>query len=442
MSSLPTKQLQLVTPKVQREAREDFFSLYFSYTSDTEVPAFFHRWAAITGIGAYLGRSVSIRHGHFTLVPNTYCMLVGSPGTRKTTAIKLMRNLLVQAGYNTIAADKSSKEKFLLDLSGDTGELDYRGRPVASKAPVDLDTMNIFGETVDETDKEVLIAADEFNDFLGLGNHDFISLLGNLWDYSGIYQSRVKNGKSVSIYNPTVSILGGNTPTGFSLAFPTEILGQGFFSRLLLVYGDPSGKKIAFPEAPDAQLNSELVEYLRRIKTCHAGNYPITKEAKSLLTKIYNNWRGLEDARFDSYSQRRFTHLLKLCLIITAARLGKEVTADDVVYSNTILSHTEHLMPKALGEFGKSKHSDTVHKIMQLLDSVYEPLGITDIWKHVIQDLDKIGDLADILRNLVAAEKIQQVPGTGGFLTRRKVLVEVCDDMVDYGLLTKEELGK
>lgn len=420
-------------------AQGDFFDLYSQYTSDTEVPPWFHRWSAIAGIGAFLGRRYSFLHGHFIINPNIYCMLIGNPGTRKSTAIKQMKALLQAADYTTIAADKTTKEKFIQDLAGYDPDSETPNQSGPNK--IDLATLNIFGDCVDETtDREMLIAADEFNDFFGNGNIEFISLLGTLWDYNGTYRNRIKNGKSVSIYNPTVSILGGNTPTGFSLAFPPEILGQGFFSRLLLVYGEPTDLKIPFPRAPDPQVTASLVEFLTAMRTEVTGAAIITPTAQKLLEKIYCNYKGIEDVRFDSYSNRRFTHLLKLCLVVSAARLSKIIEECDVVYANTILTHTEHLMPKALGEFGKSKHADVVHKIMTVLESATLPMQIKELWKHVVQDLEKITDLAELLRNLNMADKIVTVQG--GFLSKRKKLVEVSDDVLDYGLLTAKELGK
>lgn len=413
------------------QGTEDFFRMYFEYTSNTECPAFFQRWSAIAGIGAFLGRGYNFLHGHFTINPNIYCMLIGSPGTRKSTSIKLIKSLITQAGYQTIAADKTTKEKFLLDLSGLE---DSDGKEIS------IDSLNLFGEDYDSEDKEIFIAADEFNDFIGNGNIEFISLLGTLWDYNGLYRNRVKNSKSVNIFNPTVSILGGNTPTGFSLAFPTEILGQGFFSRLLLVYGEPTGKRIPFPKAPDPAHTKVLIEYLTLIKERVRGFAEITPTAQKLLEKIYLSWKGLDDVRFDSYSNRRFNHLLKLCLIVSAARISKVISEHDVVYANTILTHTEHLMPKALGEFGKARHADVTHKIMQILDGATQVIAIKDIWKGVHQDLEKIQDLADLLRSLTMADKVQAV--NGGFLPKRKKLVEISTDTVNYELLTREEIGK
>jgi len=411
----------------------DFFSTYFSYVGDTESPAIFHRWSAISSVGAFLGRDYGLNHGHFTLYPNIYSMLIGSPGTRKSTSIKLMKSLLMQSGFTKIAAEKTTKEKFLMDLAGEDGS--------ETGKPEDILDTNLWGQDDENLASappaELFIMADEFNDFFGNGNIEFISLLGTLWDFSGVYRNRVKHGKSISIPNPTISILGGNTPTGFSLAFPTEILGQGFFSRILLIYGEPSGKRIPFPSLPTVEDTKVMVEMLKEIKKCARGMAEITPIAKKLLEKVYTSWRGVDDVRFESYSNRRFTHLLKLCLIFSAARFDSKISETDVVYANTVLTHTESLMPKALGEFGKAKHSDVAHKIITVLDKAVKPLVFKEIWKEVHNDLDKATDLSSLLQNLMVAEKIQSTQG--GFLRKRKEFEEVSTDLIDYDLLTKEE---
>ena len=416
---------------------EDFLSSYLNYASDTEVPAIFHRWSAIAGIGAFLGRRYFFNHGHFPIYPNTYCMLVGVSGTRKSTGIKLFKKLLIQAGYNTIAADKTTKEKFILDLSGESDE----PAPIKSNGQMeDFLSQNLWGDTEDETrpDAEVFIMADEFNDFFGNGNVEFISLLGTLWDYHGVYRNRIKNGKSVSINNPTVSILGGNTPTNLSLAFPPEIIGQGFFSRLLFIYGEPNGKRITFPKPPDPARTAELIQSLQRIRATCIGQATLTPDAEALLEKIYHANLGVSDVRFDSYSTRRFGHLIKLCLIVCASSCAREITSHDVTYANTILSHAEHFMPKALGEFGKAKHSDVSHKIVSLVEKEFAVVSFKEIWKHVSNDLEKMQDLTTLLQNLVAAEKLQSIPGKG-FLANRRVVNDDLQGLVDYSLLSPEE---
>lgn len=416
------------------ESSGDFFSAYLSYSSDTEVPTGFHRWSIITALGAYLGRQFYLQHGSFRIHTNMYSMLIGSPGTRKSTAIKLAKKLITEAGYLTIAASKTSKEKFLMDLAGDLG-LDAPG---GKDAEAFLD-QNLWGSSDNQSPAEMFIMADEFNVFMGHGNVEFISMLGDLWDYDGVYENRIKSGKSLKINNPTVSILGGNTPTGFSQAFPTEMLGQGFFSRLMMIYGEPNGRRIPFPVNPDSEATAAIISYLRNIKSHVFGSASLTASARGQLEAIYRSNPRINDIRFESYSNRRFNHLIKLCLICAASRISNEIDIRDVTYANTILKHAEHSMPRALGEFGKSRNADVSHKIIQLAESSDQVITYKDIWKHIGADLEKMTDLATLLQNLVGADKLQQMPDGSGFLPKKLVVDYSTDPYVDFNLLTNEE---
>jgi len=415
--------------------KEDFISTYLQYTSETECPTFFHRWTAVTCLAAYLGRRPYFRFGHFDIYPNIYCMLIGSPGTKKSSAIKIGSKLLKIAGYNTFAAKKTRQEKFLLDLAEQTENY-------GSFDESDILDQNLWGDTIDENilsrpPAECFIAADEFNTFIGMGNTDFISILGDLWDYEGVYDYKLKNSKSVFIPNPTINILGGNTPTGFSQAFPVDTIGQGFFSRLLLVYGEPSGVKYTFPNPPDLVLQKRLINLLHTIKTEVVGEIGISEKARDLVHIIYHNWENLTDVRFDHYSNRRLQHLLKLSLVITASRISTEISFEDVVSANTLLTFTEHLMPKALGEFGRARNSGVSHKVMNAIYDARLPITFQGIWKLVHQDLEHRNQLIEIIGGLQIAEKIQAVGN--GYLPLKKVREEAVSGTLDWSLLTQEE---
>lgn len=420
---------------------DDFFRSYLQYVGNTECGDTYHRWSILTSVGALLGRNFHVHHGHFTVHPNLYVMLLGEAGARKSTAIKIVKGLIKHTGYSHIAADKTTKEKFLLDLSGEEEEISPSAK---SKNAAEILDRNLWGDD----DSELLsrpsalsfIMADEWNEFTSLGNIEFYSMLGNLWDYEGIYKNRIKTGKSVSINNPTISILAGNTATGFALAFPSEIIGQGFFSRLLLIHGETTGRKISFPQKPSEEATKEMAEYLIAIMTKCQGPAHLDSDAQYLLDKIYNEYTGLEDVRFRSYSNRRFTQLMKLSLICAATRLSCEIQGQDVVLANTVLTQAEHYMPKALGEFGKGKHSDVSNAIVDALTSSNTGLTQKQLLELVIQDLDRPSQLGDILSSLRAADKIQCVGMK--FLVKKKVHVAVSGDTLNYDLLTDEEKGK
>lgn len=368
-------------------------------------------------------------------------MLIGEPGTRKSTAIKIAKKIITAAGYDKISGDKTSKEKFMLDLAGIEGDgMDNKGGKFKKKTEsIDdlLDSNLGFDELTSGEPCEMYIACDEFNDFIGLGNLEFISLLGNLWDYNGVFKNRIKTGPSVYINDPTISILGGNTSTSFANAFPPDTLGQGFFSRLLLIYGEETGRKITFPQLPSVEETGSIVQNLQRIKAIVQGDAVLSDGAKILLDKIYKQTGKMDDIRFASYANRRFTHLLKLCLIISACYYSTEITEEHVLEANTILAHTESLMPKALGQFGRAKNSDVTHKIMSILNNAGVPMSLKDLWTHCVSDLEKIELLSDQIRSLVMAEMVMIVGGK--FLSKQKAVEEIDSDLVDYNYLTHEE---
>lgn len=406
----------------------NYFDLYAEYTSGTEVPRFFHRWAAVVGLGAWLGRNYYFPFGHDRVAPNLYVMFLGTPGTRKSTAIKIQKRTLLHAGYTDFAADKTTKEKFLLDLAD------------ASKGDEDVD---LFDDLNSTTPVNCFIAPDEFGDFFGsTAVLDFLSTLGVLWDYpEEIYESRVKNSQSVKIFAPTISMLSGNTPTTFATMIPPEAIGQGFFSRLLLIHSEKTDIKIPFPKAPDQALLAQICEHLNKIKAAVFGEATITPAAKTLTEKIYREWPGIADVRFESYANRRFTQLIKLALIFSAARLSTEISTKDVMDANSLLSITEFKMPKALGEFGKGKNSDVVHKAMSFIEASLIAVSVKDLYKQLARDLNKITEVQDIINGLIAADRIMQVEG--GYIPKRKDSAKLLDNpMVDLSDFSEEEIYK
>lgn len=423
----------------------DIFTEFLSATCKTEAPAVYYRWCLLATIGALVGRNTYLSHLNIKTYPNLYLMLIGTSGARKSTPIKLCKKLLRLSGYETIAADKTSKEKFLVDLAGGGDEAEFRTSP-KGKSMDDILDQNLFGEIDDTTNREMFIMADEANDFFGHGNVEFLSLLGNLWDYEGNFTYRIKTGKSLSIHNPSISILSANTPTNFAMAFPPEMLGQGFFSRLMLIHGEPSGRKIAFRTGFSDELTEHFVTRFQEIRAAASGPIDLSPKAEQLLEKIYESFNNIGDSRFESYSTRRFDQLLKLCIIHCAARCGTSISGEDVIRANTVLSHAERYMPKALGEFGKSKNSDVSHKIVELISNkaIEGLVSFKEIFKEVQRDLEKPADLMALLQSLMAADRIQQISlpsGETGFMPKKKVVEQVDSSLLDLSYLTEEELG-
>lgn len=384
----------------------DLFNSYREFVGKSEAPGVYHRWSLTGTIAANLGRQFYLPFGEGRVFPNLFIMLVGEPGARKSSAIKLASKVLAATGFDKFAAEKTSKEKFLADLAnmGDQEQFDLFGGTAAS---------------------EVFINADEFNEFVGSGNIEFLSLLGALWDFDSEkpFSQRLKNSKPIEIYQPTLNILAGNTSENLARAIPAEALGQGFASRLMLIHSEPSGVKIPFPVKALEELKQIVIDLLMDMKSQVRGEASIDYDAREALGQIYMTFEELDDMRLKHYSSRRHTQLLKLCLIFAAARLSCTISLIDVIKANTVLSYAERSMHKALGEIGKNKNSEVSSAIMKILYETRVPVGALELFKNLSTEVDGPTELNKILGGLLLAGRVQSVGG--GYLPVIKVTKSV-----------------
>lgn len=404
---------------------KDFFTEYMDYVrlDASEAPANYHRWACASIVGALLGRQVCLPFGASYIYPNQYIMLMGPPACKKGTVIGISKTLLKGAGYDRFAADRTSKERFLMDMKS-------------------IDTMEDDLEMLTfDAPAESYVTAGEFVDFIGQGDIGFMMTLTNLWDNLKSYEHKKITGKSVIVNEPTVNILGGSTATTFQIAFPPEAMGTGALSRILLINGEPSGIKIAWPEQLDELQKHMLIARMKDVKETIRGEMGLSESAKTIGKDIYHDSIPVDDIRFNHYMQRRHIHMIKLAMVLAATDLSDKIEAVHIIRSNTMLAMAERKMPKALGEFGNSKYSDASNKILDFLETKIKPATANEMWKIVQKDLNAPSQLNDILLNLKTAEKIQVVTvmGKSGYLPLIKVAAEWKEKYLDLNWLTPQE---
>lgn len=423
----------LSIPKVYTKELEPFYDLYFKYSgrpANTEVPAIYDRWCCVGIIGALLSRQCWFEHGHWTLYPNMYLMLIGEPAARKTTAIKTAEKILRKAGYDRFSADRTSKERFLMDL-----------RPYREEdGPQEIDD-DVLDLKVDEP-SERFVVADEFTDFTGKQNLEFLTMLSKLWDSPPKYEHPKITGKSIVVHEPTVSILSGSQPDMLYSAFPPEAIGQGIMSRFIMVFSQPTGIKVDFPNPPDPGHINRMVRRLEAIKQKAVGAFNITAATKLVLGEMYHNAIGVDDFRFKHYNNRRFTHLIKLSMIFAAMDCRTVIEVDDAIKANTLLYVTETRMPRALGEFGKSRNAEISNKILGILSHHGQPCSANFLLKQLVNDVDSKGHLTDVLFHMAQAERIKSITinNKQGWVPNYGIQREWKAELIDKSFLLPEEL--
>ena len=327
-----------------------------------------------------------------------YLLLMGAPAARKSAAIGVGTGLLRAVRYKYLAPERMSREAFLDELKlVNAPDLEEAGSLEAL-----LDQM----DSLEGKPSEFSVHAGEFVDFMGQGDKDYLMLLTTLYDNLERYRSPKIARKTVEIYKPTVNLLGASTPENLNMAFPANMMDTGTLSRFLFIYSNPTKEKVLIPSGClDIAVEVELIDKLEKIRALK-GTASLAPDAEELLQGIYGLAEPLKDPRFSFYSGRRLSHLIKLSIIQAATRLSLTITAEDILIANTILCAAEARMPQALGHFGISKNSQTIHNMLQYIEARPKLLTINDLYKIFSNDFTKQGDFQQVIQDLVSAERI------------------------------------
>lgn len=414
MQDQPATSAEVFKLEASLSSSLDYLASYREYTSHAIAPRLYSEWAGVISIASVLNQQCWIERGFYRVFPNLYVMLIGDPASGKGTTCEILRNILMEAEFIEFAPDRTTKEKFLVDLEEGYETVNAGAFPSGGTSAVDdffkTEIRKTSPTDIDSSVSNVLVLAEELSDFFGSDNLEFVSLLTKLWSYRGAYRHKIKTGKSVEIVNPNINIFAATTHDSFQLTFPSRLLGTGFLARFILVYGSiPASAEIAFPTPPSNEGKTKLVRDLMDIRSTVVGQFELDDAEKLLLERVLKNYTGPDDMRFKHYKGRRFVQLLKLCAINCAARGSMKITRADILRANTLLYATELDMGKALGEFGKSRNAEVSNKIMQALYTAGRPMNALAIFKLVSNDIQKMQELLDILNNLQAAEKIRAV---------------------------------
>lgn len=379
-----------------------FLNEYIEFVSEfTETKHLIHVWSIITSVSALIGRSRYMTFGASRIYPNIYAMVVGDPGTRKSTAIKLAKYLCEEAGYGEFAFESGSKESYFNSLARKNEE---NPLDISLEVKRTYNGIELWEPPLGESHS--FICSDEFDQFIGIHNMSFISALGDLWDRDSDYRyETIKHGIKV-IRKPYVSILGGTTPSTFSFMFPAQSIDHGFLSRLIMIPCKGLEQKLALPPEPNEDKQAKIVNTLFTILTEAPREIKRTKEADRIFTHIYKNWASPFDSRFAGYASRRHVHLLKLTLVLSALKSKQQVDDEILIEANTLLTYTELLMPDVIGEMGKGPHTTAMNLVINTLSSKPKGLSLTALYRLLYREVRSIEELDGVLNLLRIAQRI------------------------------------
>jgi hypothetical protein len=271
--------------------RTGWFRKYYEYTLGSEAPAPFHFAAALTTLGAALGRGVYFDKGFYRVYGNTAAVLIAPTGKcRKTSATNVALGLARDVGVRVLS-DRITPEALVTGLGG-------------------------------QEDAVGLLYAPELAVFLGRQKYleGMVPLLTSLFDAPEYWESRTIVRGELKLHRVALSMLGASTIEWFVEALPREAFSGGFMSRILFIVQTETDREFALPIRPEGHLLEALKEDLKVMQNVK-GEVFLTPET----TRWYQDWysghhkAGFSDEKFAGYHERKPDHLLRIAMILKVA---------------------------------------------------------------------------------------------------------------------------
>jgi hypothetical protein len=268
-------------------------------------PKLFTRWAGIFAVAAALERKVWIRNNKGILYPNLYVISVGPPGAGKTLATSVAHDFLVDLEDHHIAPTSVTKASLIDALAGAERKVI---RPMETPAITSFNSL--------------IVTSDELGVFLPAYENDFMNVLTNIYDCR-IYSETRRTAKiNIKMEAPQLNFTAATTPSYLTALLPEGAWDQGFLSRTMLIYSGAEAPRDLFSGAVyDEALEQRLQDDLHEIGNLF-GKMTFTEDAKEAI----NAWHVQggppipDHPKLQHYNTRRTAHLLKLCMVSSAAQ--------------------------------------------------------------------------------------------------------------------------
>jgi hypothetical protein len=358
----------------------DWLEYYMKYTQRTEPPELYHLWSGLTAISSALRRKCYCNWGALRgyVYPNLFVALVGPPGGRKGTAMKIAKSI-VQTLNIPLGADSLGSTQALY------------------KEIMDSEDTYVDPQGLTKKHKSVSIWSEEFQVFLSDRDQMLISSLTDLFDCADNWKYKTLARKNEDLSNCWLTIIGAITPSLLQAKLSQDAVGGGLISRIIFVVGNGPKQRRAlqFLTEEEEDIHQKLENDLQEIANL-SGPFILSKE----FLRVYVRWyeqeyddSGVSAEKFLGYNHRRPLHLNKICMLVSASESNDMIITDEhFEKALAILQVTEQEMPNAFYGLGLSSQSDVYAKFLSFIDSK-DSFDWMELTRTFHLDVDNISQL-------------------------------------------------
>lgn len=351
---------------------DNWLKAYLQYTRNLEAPESFHFWAGVSAIAGALRGKCWIDMGFFNWKPNFFIIYVARPGvlqksTTMDVAIDFLRGIEgIHFGPTSITWQRLTEK---MGEAQEQFELPSGEHYITSS---------------------ITVAARELGTFLDPQNRELIDVLVDLWDGKDVPWVRGTKGEGdVAIHNPWINLIGATTPGWISQNMPEYVIGGGFASRTIFIYGEKKRNFVAYPKdhltKEDIQLKNHLQADIQKIALL-SGPFNLDSEATKWGEDWYkSHWtstpKHLRGERMGGYLARKQTHIHKLAMVIRSAQDDSMIiNKEDLETSEALVSALEADMAKVFSHVTDSEAGKNLKTMIGFLK--YGPLSKEELWRN------------------------------------------------------------
>jgi len=321
---------------------DDWITRYLELNDNSEPPICYHLWTAIVTIAACMQRKCYLDWGMTAIYPNFYAILVGPPGGRKGTAMKVGKSMLNELDV-MLSSDCVTRAQLVEELEEAKQTIEIAPNEVSMHC-----SLTVFSE--------------EFAVFLGEKNPDIVVTLTDLFDCPDKWRYSTKNSGKNKLSKVFLNMIGATTPGLLQTKMTQDATTGGLISRIIFVVAKGREKLVPmpFPTREEKELYAKLLKDLEDILLLQGG-FKFTEEAMAHYNAWYMDIRNsiaVDDEKFMGYNARRALHLKKLAMVMSASRGSDRIIKQtDFQRALTILESVETGMPQAFFGIGRSDHA-------------------------------------------------------------------------------------
>lgn len=205
-----------------------------------------------------------------------------------------------------------------------------------------------------------VILAPEFSDFFGSKDYqkDMVKVITELLSTKNYKDISTKGNPNARIIRPTLTVLGGSTPSWLHKAMPEEAMSGGFYPRFVIICEHYPKREVAWVKLsiPQSEQDAarlagqrfykELAAILRDLG--EAGEISPTKEAQEIYEEWYHKRRSFFSRTAEAYAHRCRDHGLRIAMLCALSRGRVVMESIDVAFALDVIQHIAVRIDEAL----------------------------------------------------------------------------------------------